>query len=134
MKSLFAFIIAYVSLTTAYSQTAEDWFDKGNVKLRLQDYKGAIADFTKAIELDPSYVKEAYYNRGLSKARLQDNRGAIADFTKAIEFDPNYASAYVNRGLSKLMLNQKDSGCLDLSKAGELGHSEAYEVIRQLCN
>lgn len=63
MRILFTVIIAYLSLTTAYCQTAVDWFDKGNVKVQLQDYKGAIADYSKAIELDPNDA-EAYNSRG----------------------------------------------------------------------
>ena len=58
----------------------------------------------------------------------------ISDFIKAIEINPNDAEAYYNRGIAKIKLGQKDSGCLDLSKAGELGDSQAYEAIKDLCN
>ena len=40
---------------------------------------GAIADYTKAIKLNPNYA-DAYYNRGVAKSNLQDYDGAIADF------------------------------------------------------
>ena len=33
-----------------------------------------------------------------------------------------------------IKLGQKNSGCLDLSKAGELGHFDAYDVIKDYCN
>ena len=56
----------------------------GLSKYDSQDYKGAIADFTKAIELDPN-DSEAYNNRGLSKADLQDYKGAIVDYSKATD-------------------------------------------------
>jgi len=48
-------------LTTAYSQTAREYFDMGNLKANLEDYRGKIADYTKAIEIDSSYAY-AYYN------------------------------------------------------------------------
>ena len=32
----------------------------------LNDYQGAISDFTRVIEIDPSHA-EAYYKRGLVK-------------------------------------------------------------------
>ncbi|MDB4162353.1 tetratricopeptide repeat protein [Saprospiraceae bacterium] len=67
------------------------------------------------------------------KGKAKDFRGAIADYTKAIEIRPNYINAYFDRGLAKLNLGQKDSGCLDLSKAGELGHEEAYNLIKDFC-
>ena len=34
----------------AISQTAEYYYNRGNAKKKLQDYKGAIADYNKAIE------------------------------------------------------------------------------------
>ncbi|MBU3713911.1 MAG: tetratricopeptide repeat protein [Ferruginibacter sp.] len=49
----------------------------GVTKLNLEDYTGAIADFTKAIENNPKYVN-GYFNRGIAKGNLNDNLGAIA--------------------------------------------------------
>ena len=61
MKKLIILFVAYFSLTTAYSQTAREYFDMGNSKANLEDYRDAIADYTKAIEIDSSYAY-AYYN------------------------------------------------------------------------
>ena len=44
------------------------------------------------------------------------------------------ADAYNNRGVAKLGLKDLDGACLDWSKAGELGHSGAYDLIKQYCN
>ena len=74
--------------------------NRGNAKSDLQDYQGAIADYTKAIEINPQ-LAPAYYNRGLAKYDLKDYQGAIADYSKAIEINPQYADAYYNRGLAK---------------------------------
>ena len=82
-------------------QTAEEYFYSALNKANLKDDYGAIADFTKAIELDPDDAV-AYYNRGNSKRKLKDYYGAIADYTKAIELDPDVADAYYNRGWSKV--------------------------------
>jgi len=75
-----------------------------------------------------------YNTSGLAKYKLQDNSGAIADFTKAIELEPDNAKAYYNRGSAKAALKDLDGACLDWSKAGELGHSGAYDLIKQYCN
>ena len=48
-----------------------------------QDYQGAIADYTKAIELNPNYA-DAYANRGIAKYNLNDMKGCCSDFRKAI--------------------------------------------------
>jgi len=131
-KSILIIFILLIPLL-ALAQTAEDYLGKGMAKAEKGDWKGALQDFNKAIELNPKYAI-AYVVRGLGKEGLSDYRGAIQDFNKAIELNPNYATAYSNRGTAKLKLGQKDSGCLDLSKAGELGLSDAYDRIKQYCN
>ena len=107
-------------LTThaAYAQTAEDWLNSGVAKTNRGDWQGAIADFTKVIEIYPRYAV-AYYNRGLAKDYLKDYRGAIADYTKAIEYNPNYAYAYSNRGNIKGELKDHLGAINDYTKAIE---------------
>jgi len=70
------------------------------------DYKSAVPDFTKVIELDPmnSY---AYYKRGWTKEFDKDFQGALKDYTTSIEVDREYAYTYVVRGrLYQLKLDQ----------------------------
>ena len=62
----------------AISQTAEDYNNRGSAKGNLQDYKGAIADYTKAIKLNPNDA-DAYYNRGGAKKNLGDMDGYNSD-------------------------------------------------------
>ena len=64
--------------------SAEEYFYSAYSKYDLQDYYGAIADYTKAIEIDPNYTN-AYVNRGISKYNLQDYYGACQDARKAQE-------------------------------------------------
>ena len=62
-------------------------------KAHLKQYTEAIADYDKAIELDPK-LAPAYMNRGVAKYNLKQYSEAIADYDKAIELDPDYAPAY----------------------------------------
>ncbi len=111
----------------------EDNFAKGIEKFDLKDYKGAIEEFTKAIERNNLQYEEAYYNRGVSKYKLDDFNGAIEDYTKAIEVNPTYAKAYYNRGITKSKLGQTSGVCLDLQKAGELGYAKAFVDLKEFC-
>ena len=52
--------------------------------MNLSDNKGAIEDYTKAIELKPDYAG-AYYNRAISHKNLGDKNIAIADYQKAAD-------------------------------------------------
>ena len=101
-------------------QTAEEYFYSAYNKANLNDYNGAIADYTKAIELDPNN-SNAYINRGIVKNDLKDYYGAIFDYTKAIELDPNNSIAYYNRGFSKLFLKDAFGACQDARSAKSLG-------------
>ena len=65
------------------SKKAEEYEKDGQEKFnQFRDYEGAIKDFSKAIELDPSRAS-AYSSRGLAKYYLLDKEGACADWIKA---------------------------------------------------
>ncbi len=92
IKTTTTLIIFCIFITTlAYAQTAEDYFKSGNTKYDLKDYKGAIQDYTKAIELNPKYA-DAYYNRGIAKIELGQKDNGCLDFSKAGEL--GHAEAY----------------------------------------
>ncbi len=93
---LLALVVAFT--ISANSQTATTYYKSGWDKLYLDDNeRGAIVDFTKAIELDPKYVL-AYLARGDAKSFLLDYRGAISDYSKTIELDSKQPTAYYGRG------------------------------------
>ena len=121
------------SKSTANPKNVEDYFNKGVEKYDVKDYIGAIAEFTKAIELNDLQFPEAYFNRGVAKFKLEDYKGAVIDYTKALENNPAYAKAYYNRGIAKIKLSEKESACLDLRKAEELGYVKANEYIKVYC-
>ena len=60
----------------------------------LKDYYGAIADYTKAIELDPDYAS-AYANRGINKENLGDLNGACKDWRKAASLGHSNSAKWV---------------------------------------
>ena len=86
------FTLALLISFSSFGQTAEEYIKSGNDKAYAKDNYGAIADFTKAIELNPN-DSAAYYKRGGTKYDLEDYYGAISDYTKAIELNPNFADA-----------------------------------------
>ncbi len=65
-------------------KTAEDYFDSGTAKAELQDNKGAIQDYNKAIELNPNDA-DVYYNRGAAKIMSGQKDDGCLDLSKAGE-------------------------------------------------
>lgn len=91
----------------------------GTAKHKLSDYKEAVADYDRAINLTPS-LADAYYNRGLAMHKLGNDAEAIGDFNKTLDIDPNYGLAYVGRGVSEDKLKEYESAISDWEKAIEL--------------
>jgi len=132
MKQLLFLILIFIS-SLSFCQTINDYYQSGNRKKELKNFEGAILDYNKVIELDPTY-NFAYYNRAEAKLGIKDYRGAIEDYSKNIEIYPNDSKAYYKRGIIKLALGDKEDGCLDLNKAKELGMVQVNEQIKEYCN
>lgn len=110
-------------------QAAETLNKSGFDKYLHSDYDGAIADYTKAIELNPKY-SEAYCNRGNAKLLKRDYDGAYADGNQAIALDPKNADAYSVRGQAKSGKSDYDGAIADFSQAISLSPSSSYFTHR----
>jgi tetratricopeptide (TPR) repeat protein len=101
-------------------------FDKG-------EFEAAVADYTKAIEIEPDY-SDAYNNRGLTYSDRGDKDRAIADYTKAIELKPDYAEAYYNRGVDYSDKRDKDRAIADYRRSLKFftDPSDREDVLREL--
>jgi len=107
---------------------AKSYNNRGLTYSKLGNYEDAIADYTRAIRIDPDYAN-AYGNRGVAYNELGNYKDAIDDYTKAIRIDPDYASAYKNRGISK-----ENAGlpyCSDFKTACVLGKEECCSWYKE---
>jgi tetratricopeptide (TPR) repeat protein len=91
----------------------------GTAYLNLGNYRQAIVDYNKAIEIRPKYT-DAYYNRGISYWHLGNKMQAIRDFDSAIEINPNYAEIYYGRGNVYAALGNYRQAIRDFDKAIEI--------------
>jgi tetratricopeptide (TPR) repeat protein len=87
----------------------------------------AIADFTRAIELDRNYTP-AYRGRGRAMARKGELDRAIVDFNEALRLDPKAVAIYNDRGLAWRMKGDLDRAFEDFNAAIRLdsGYAAAY--------
>src|SRR5208283_2227106 len=88
-------LLAVLFLVTgsAFGDAADDLCGRGSAKGIKGDWDGAIADYTKAIDLKPDFAI-AYCSRGSAEAMKGEWDGAIADYTKALKLKPDLAEAY----------------------------------------
>ena len=127
---LFIIVLSTVALR---AQNADIYIMTGNAKDDLGDLKGALADFTLAIEDDSTYAM-AYFNRAWIKRKMNDYEGAIADYTSAILYKPGYQIAYNNRGIVYILMGKKEEACIDWEKAHEMGYPDAKTLLEQYCS
>ena len=92
---------------------------RGTARYRLNDFRGAMADYTDAIRLDPK-EPTSRFNRGLVDEQFGDRRAAFADYGAAIRLQADNADAYLNRALLSLDDNRLDQAISDLTRVLEL--------------
>ena len=80
------------------------------------DQQRAIAKFTEAIDLLPTYAY-AYAARGDSYALIGEFQAAIDDYTVAIGFYPDYVSALKTRGVAYAALGEYELALADFDNA-----------------
>ena len=105
--------------------TAQDYFRRGFRASSEGHTQEAVKEYSKAIELDPSFAS-AYHNRGILYNNLGEQQKALDDYNKAIELDPSYAFAYNGRGNVYRGLGERQKALDDYNKAIELDPSFAY--------
>jgi protein O-mannosyl-transferase len=110
--------------------TGPNWLiynNRGTSHSNLGNYRQAIEDFTRAIQINPDYA-ESYYNRGRVQCYLGSYRQAIEDYTKAIEIKQSNADEYVGRGIAYKSIGDYQRAIDDFNKAIEIspGYAHAY--------
>jgi tetratricopeptide (TPR) repeat protein len=91
----------------------------------LEQYKEAIDNITKAIEITPK-ESNYYCMRALNKTNLKDYKGAIKDYNKAIKLNPKEVEYYFFRGNVKDNMGNYKDAINDYSKAIKLNPNYVY--------
>lgn len=101
---------------------------RADAEVRLKNYREAVADYTKAIQLKAGNA-DAYYNRGMAQIQLEQYKKAVADFTAAVRLRPDDAGALYGRGVARVMLFDYKTAITDFNKALVVDEkmADAYE-------
>jgi tetratricopeptide (TPR) repeat protein len=100
--------------------TARGYYERGRIHERNKRYAEALADYSKAIELDSQFI-DAYFSRSSLYAwhpslQMRAYAKAVTDLTKILEIEPKYYSARFNRALCYESLRDYDQAIADYSK------------------
>ena len=80
-----------INILNNFTNNTTRYYNRGNAKIYLDQYKEAIADYNEAIKFKADWA-DAHYNRGITKLKLGQHKEAIIDLEKATKLDSNLES------------------------------------------
>jgi Tfp pilus assembly protein PilF len=128
MRYFSILLILFSFLTSAAQEqeltSADQYAQRGIARFQKGDFDGAIADFTKVIEMNGKDQEFCYYFRGMTYYRKGNSNQAIDDLSKAIAIkpDPRFLD---DRGNLLAKQGQLDLAIADLNRAIEIAPQNA---------
>ncbi|GAA6043581.1 hypothetical protein JCM8097_005264 [Rhodosporidiobolus ruineniae] len=104
------------------------WSNRAAARLKLEEHGLAIADATRAIEIDPRAVK-AYYRRGIANLAILKPKAALVDLKKVISLDPNNVSAKTQLDATQKLVRRL---AFEAAIAGKEAEAASVTIRKQL--
>jgi tetratricopeptide (TPR) repeat protein len=89
---------------------------RGHAFFKANDFTNAAAEYSRAIQDDPS-VYQGYYWRGIANARMNKDGDAAADFRKVVAIVPQHAGAFNWLGWLHYKNGRYDDAIADFSQS-----------------
>lgn len=115
------------SKPTPNTKNAQDFFLRGMEQSKSRQYQKAIKEYSKAIELDRSFI-DAYLKRCEMRYKLGDNQGVLDDCYRVIQIKPLVPKAYYYQGRARFGLGYVQAAIDSYSEAirQEQNYAQAY--------
>ncbi len=88
---------------------------RGQARMQLGDYLGAVDDYTRVLQREPG--AEICAHRGWAYFFADAWKPALRDFDNALRADPEYGDAYTGRALARVMLGAYREAVADAKEA-----------------
>lgn len=116
--------------------SAEQYKAKGNDAFKNKNYTEAIANYSKAIELEPTGTNAGalYSNRAASYSALGQHEKALLDGESCVSCRPDWLKGYYRKGIALEALNRIDEAVKAFQEAikYEAGNQEITAKIQSL--
>jgi eukaryotic-like serine/threonine-protein kinase len=101
---------------------ADVYRGRGQARVQLGNYLGAVDDYTRALELaagveEKALLADTQAHRGWAYFFADAFKPALRDFDEAIRLDGDNRDAYVGRGLARVMLGRYRDAVADAEEA-----------------
>ena len=119
---------AYTSALSLESN-ASGYLGRGMAYHLLADYPHALADLTKADQIDRGNL-DVYMERGWTNFDAKHYTDAIVDFTSALELDHQLANAHVGRGRGLSRVGKYERSVDDFTAALTIDPEFSHRLLR----
>ncbi len=110
---------------------AHEYFIMGNECIvHAHDSKAALANYDKALELDPLYT-DAWIRKGVTLHDINNYHDAELCFNEAVRLSPLSFKALYNRGKNRIKTDNNEGAATDFSRAISIKpeHPKAHELF-----
>ena len=109
-------LLIWVDCNKKSPHKARPYFSMGQILTQRGQYDEALANYLKALEINPNY-SDAQYNLGILYEKEDQTDKAIERYRRAIQIDPGFVKAYNNLGVILLKQDKTDEAIEYFRKA-----------------
>lgn len=108
------------------------YVNRGFSFLGLGEFDNAIADFSKAIDIDPENAS-GYHSRARAYYHLDNFEEAINDLKKSVELNQSNPVMYYDLGMAYLRIDDISNACENFQRSCQLGNKNACKKYLYEC-
>ena len=95
--------------------TPQEWYEKGNIHVKYEEYEEAAACFERADSVTPK-LSSGWYGQGVSFFYCEMYDEALRSFSKALKMNPYHYKTQSMRGSTLVKLGKYEEGITDFNK------------------